>query len=711
MDRRKKYQAPVYRTWNALALGLPSKPGEPEPEEPEIKQPTKSSWRSPPGVLVKEVIGQKAPSQIAEWRYSNAVALNKVSDIVPKEKKSYEIYEPNKWNSEQKQWKENWNASSVRGTHQNNWDSSLQQNNWDYRVGTQQNNPIYEPKEGNSNARSKVSFVKPQRENENWNIEPQSNNLQSKHDSSWDPSVSAKKSQNNWNASAQPEHPSSWDSIKPQNDNDNWNSVLAKKSQHNWNASAQPEHPSSRDSIKPQNDNDNWNSVSAKKSQNNWNASMRPEQTGWTLTDEPKEIDYISPVINSNRSNLGTLSQSKHDEEKFNHRIQSVSRKDISPKTNPMDNVPKSDGSRQSREDITKIKTGTEETQIRGNEVKIAISSSIDTNMSKFDSKNLGASDVNKESNVGVTNPISPTKASPQVVRFSEDTKIEPKENPDYLKLLDWLKRLAEESGRNAKDSSTTALTQPPSKPKDEKVQESSAKVNSIEPFQSLIDEEILFYGDAKNQEKHTNTNKTKESAFGWGTESKNEEKWPNFNQPLIESDSSDEESIKSNSSTKEPQANIIQRDCIDIISIIFDHTLSIKPTVITQNQKKPPEIKSPLRATIQIPESKTVAAYIFYNNTFVKENSVLVDLDDDQSALSPPKYQSPPKKESEEVLQELAKLDWKQFLPIPDPNSIKWAKPTDREQKQKKKEVRTQTFSRSFGPDLVLICNVLQIS
>ncbi|CAG8613180.1 12328_t:CDS:2, partial [Ambispora gerdemannii] len=672
MDRRKKYQAQVYRSWNAIALGLPNKPGEPEPEEPEIKQSTKPSWRPPPGVLVKEVIGQKAPSQIAEWRYANAVALNKVLDIVPKD----EIYESCKWDSEQKQRKSNWGASSVRGVQQNNRDSSLQQGNWD----------------------SHVSFVKPQREDDSWNVEPRSNNLRSpvqlKHDNSWDTSikpqndnyswnsVSAKKSQNNWNAFVPSKHDNSWDaSIKPQNDNDSWNSV-----------SAQPVHDSNWDSsVKPQNDNDNWNSVSAKKSQNNWNTSMQPERTGWTLTDEPKEINYVSPVVNPTRSNSSALSQSEHDvistwnayaednEEKHNHLIRSVPRKDVPSKTKLVDKVPKSDESRQFRKNIIKIKTSTEETQIRGNEVKIASASPIDPNVSNIDANYSDASDVNKESNVEATSPISPTKARPQVIRFSKDTKIEPKENPDYLKsdLLTPFVQLAEESSRNAKDSSTAALTQP----KDEKVQESFAKINSIEPFKSLIDEEILFYGDAKNQEK--NTIKAKESDFGWGTE----EKALNSNQSLIESDSSDEESIKSNSSTKEPRSPT-SPNLIDSFNIPLCSTLSIKPTTITiPNQKKPPEIKSPLRATIQSPESETVDAYVFYNHTFVKENSVLVNLeDDDQSAPSPPN-QSPQKQESEAVFQELAELDWKPFIQMPDPNSIKWAKPTDREQKQKKKE------------------------
>ncbi|CAG8611623.1 248_t:CDS:2 [Ambispora leptoticha] len=565
MNRRKS-QAQVYRSWNALALDLPSKPGEPEPEEPEIK-PTKSAWRPPPGVLVKEVIGQKAPRQIAEWRYSNAFALNKVSDIL-REKTFHE--------SEQKQRKENLDTSSARSEQQNDWDL-----------------------------------------------------------------VEAKKLQTNWNAS---EHDNNWDSSI--DDNDSWNSVTAKKQQ---------------------------------------NTSVQPEQTAWTLTDEPKEINHISPVVNTT---LGAFSQIKHDEtntwneEKFNHLVQSAPQKDVPSKTKHMDNTLRSSETRQSQENVTKIKASNEKTQIRGSKVKIAgskivIASSIDTRVSKIDDKNSGTSDTNKD-----TSLITPIEASPQVDQFFNDTKIEPKENPDYLKsnLLKTAVQSAEqESSRNAKYSPTVTLTQPSSKPKDKKVQKSSAKVDSKDPFQFLIDENFFFHGD-----QNTNVNKAEKSVFGWGSEFKHEENWPNFNQPLIESESSDEESVKSNSSTKELQSPV-SPNLIDSFNV---PPLINKPTTATTpNQKKPPEIKNPLRATIQSPESKTVASYIFYNSTFVKENSVLVNLDDDQSASSPPKQ--PPKKESEDFLQELAKLDWKSFLPIPDPDSIKWAKPTDREQKRKKKEVR----------------------
>ncbi|CAG8471139.1 10634_t:CDS:2 [Ambispora leptoticha] len=809
MDRGKKYQAPVYRSWNALALGLPNNPGETELEEPENKQPTKSR-RPRRGVLVKEVIGQEVPSQIADWRYSNAVALNKVSEA-SREKKSHEIYESNKWNLEQKR-KATWGPSSSRIPQQNNWNPSSRRNTWDSPLDTQQKIPTYDyddPRE--KNLSSKTSF-KPQYDNsvakrsQSQNNELQSYNtrpiIQSKHEygsDSWN-SVGSKK---NWNAPVHPEKNSGWDSsTEPQYSNDSWDSVEPQK---NWNAPVRPEKNGNwGSSVKAQYGNDSWDSVGSQNdwstttqsekysnwnssvksqysndswdsvgSQKNWNAPVKPEKnSNWDSSTEPQ---YGNDNCDSAKSNWNASVQQKHSSNWNSSRPKNENDNSVAAKKSQK-NGNTSVQPKQTGRTLTDEPEESDHILPFPNPIldNLFVSSPIDDNVisawkdnekNTHIDENSGASDINKESNVGVADP---TKAIPQ---FSKGTKIESKENPDHLK-SDSLKssvKSDEESSRNAKGSSTAVPIQPLSKPKDEentaktsstesfkplideelllnaedlstavpippsskqedekvqentaktsstesfkplideelllnakdlssavpiqlspkqedeKVQKSTSKIGSTELFKSLIDEELIF-DDTKKEQK--NTNKREKSAFGWETEFKKEDDWPNFDQPLIESDSSDEESIRSNSSTKEPQSPM-SPNLIDSFDIPPELSTSpLKPITIPR-QKKPPEIKSPLRATIQGPESETVASYIFYKNKFVKENSVLVNLDDDQSALSPPKQ--PPTKESEDFLQELAKLDWKAFLPIPDPNSIKWAKPTDREQKRKKKEV-----------------------
>ncbi|CAG8469694.1 12244_t:CDS:2, partial [Ambispora gerdemannii] len=92
-------------------------------------------------------------------------------------------------------------------------------------------------------------------------------------------------------------------------------------------------------------------------------------------------------------------------------------------------------------------------------------------------------------------------------------------------------------------------------------------------------------------------------------------------------------------------------------------------------------KVRFPVRAIVQSPRSGAVSSsYVFYNNTFVKENMVL--------------------KESE-YIQDLKTVDWTPFN-LPVRNESQWTLPTPREQKQKKKEAYDKVPSRSVGSYLI---------